>query len=253
VTYASPSWSDQVDGTGAATCTPASGSVFALGDTTVTCSAVDAAGNAAVATTFRVRVVDTTPPVLTLAGANPLTVEAGTAFTDPGATASDTVAGILTGSIVVSGTVDSAVVGTYTRTYTVNDGYNTTTVTRTVRVVDTTAPVLGAATVNPSLLWPPNGDIIPVTVTIAVTESGSGVGTIRWSVVDEYGAYQPSGTVTVTGSGPFSVQVPLLADRKGNDKDGRHYQIRLTVVDRAGNQSVLAQPLVVNVHDQSGE
>jgi hypothetical protein len=46
--------------------------------------------------------------------------------------------------------------------------------------------------------------------------------------------------------------VPLLADRRGNDKDGRHYTIRLTVVDRAGNRLLLAQPLVVNVHDQGG-
>jgi len=251
VTY-SASATDVVDDAVAAACEPPSGSTFPIGTTTVTCTATDAFGNTG-STSFDVSVVDTIAPVLTLTGANPLTLEAGTPFADPGATATDTVAGNLTGAIVVSGAVNAGVVGTYTLTYTVSDGYNDTTATRTVSVVDTTAPVLGAATVNPSLLWPPNGEIIPVTATIAVTESGSGVGTITWSVIDEYGTYQPSGTVTVTGSGPFSVQVPLLADRKGNDKDGRHYQIRLTVIDRAGNASVLAQPLVVNVHDQSGE
>ena len=39
--------------------------------------------------------VDTTPPVITLNGANPLTNECHAAFADPGATASDTCAGSL--------------------------------------------------------------------------------------------------------------------------------------------------------------
>jgi hypothetical protein len=47
------------------TCTPASGSTFPLGATTVRCSARDASGNPASAS-FTVTVVDTTAPVLTL-------------------------------------------------------------------------------------------------------------------------------------------------------------------------------------------
>jgi len=45
VTYTSPSTTDAVDGNGTATCTPTSGSQFALGSTTVSCSATDAHGN----------------------------------------------------------------------------------------------------------------------------------------------------------------------------------------------------------------
>ncbi|HEY0661424.1 MAG TPA: HYR domain-containing protein, partial [Lysobacter sp.] len=52
------------DGDGVATCAPASGSTFALGATTVTCNASDAANNAATPTTFEVTVVDTTPPTI---------------------------------------------------------------------------------------------------------------------------------------------------------------------------------------------
>ena len=85
-------------------------------------------------------VVDTTPPVLTLNGANPMPVEAGSVFTDPGATATDTLAGDLTAQIQVTGDVNTQVVASYTRTYTVTDGFNPTTRTRTVNVVDTTAP-----------------------------------------------------------------------------------------------------------------
>jgi hypothetical protein len=64
VSYTSPATADAVDGAGTAACLPASGSAFGLGNTTVTCSATDVAGNAATPTTFVVRVVDTTVPVI---------------------------------------------------------------------------------------------------------------------------------------------------------------------------------------------
>ena len=65
VTYDSPATHDAVDGDGTATCTPPSGSTFALGHTTVECNATDAAGNSA-SSFFDVFVDDTTPPNLTL-------------------------------------------------------------------------------------------------------------------------------------------------------------------------------------------
>lgn len=58
---------DDTDPSPSLTCTPASGSTFPLGSTTVTCTATDAAGNRATAT-FVVHVRDTTPPVLTVPG-----------------------------------------------------------------------------------------------------------------------------------------------------------------------------------------
>ena len=63
VTYTSPATSDAVDGAGVATCLPASGSTFPIGNTTVTCNATDVAGNHALATTFTVTVVATPAPV----------------------------------------------------------------------------------------------------------------------------------------------------------------------------------------------
>ena len=59
---------------------------------------------------------------------------------DPGATAFDDAHEPL--PVAVSGTVDPNVAGTYTIDYTATDGPFTTTVTRTIRVVDTTPPVL---------------------------------------------------------------------------------------------------------------
>ncbi len=57
---------DLVDGKLPVTCTPASGSTFALGDTTVTCTATDARSNKGTATA-KITVRDTTGPALTLA------------------------------------------------------------------------------------------------------------------------------------------------------------------------------------------
>jgi hypothetical protein len=59
---------DLVDGAVTPTCTPASGSTFALGSTTVDCTATDAHGNSSTAS-FAVAVVDTTAPKLSVPAA----------------------------------------------------------------------------------------------------------------------------------------------------------------------------------------
>jgi hypothetical protein len=64
ITY-SASASDVIDGSAPVICTPASGSTFGLGTTTVSCSASDQSGNTATGT-FTVTVRDTTPPTASL-------------------------------------------------------------------------------------------------------------------------------------------------------------------------------------------
>ena len=78
---------------------------------------------------------DTTAPVVTLNGANPLTINKGSVFSDPGATVTDNVD--TTRTITGSGTVNTATVGNYTLTYNTNDaaGNPAVQVTRTVNVV----------------------------------------------------------------------------------------------------------------------
>src|SRR5439155_870441 len=133
--------------------------------------------------TRTVNVVDTQPPSVTLVGADPLTVECHTAFSDPGATASDACAGTLTGAIVASGSVDANTVGSYTRSYTVSDGQgHSDTKTRTVNVVDTQPPSLtlvgaGAVTVECHTAFSDPGatasDACAGTLTGAIGVSGS--------------------------------------------------------------------------------
>lgn len=63
VTYASPTATDAAEGPKPVNCSPASGSTFPLGGTTVTCTASDSVGNTGNAS-FTVNVVDTTKPNL---------------------------------------------------------------------------------------------------------------------------------------------------------------------------------------------
>ncbi len=79
---------------------------------------------------------DTEAPVITLTGAATINLTVGDSFTDPGATATDNVDGDLTSSIVVTGSVNTSVEGTYTLNYNVSDaaGNAATQVSRTVNV-----------------------------------------------------------------------------------------------------------------------
>ena len=76
-------------------------------------------------------------PVITVVGNNPFIVYVGSAFVDPSATANDAEDGNITSSIVVAGTVNVAIVGTYTLTYNVSDsmGLAADTKTRLVNVL----------------------------------------------------------------------------------------------------------------------
>lgn len=78
---------------------------------------------------------DPIAPELTLKGSAALSLEVGSAYTEPGYTATDNCDGDITDRVTISGAVDANKVGTYTLTYTVRDSYeNTATATRTVKV-----------------------------------------------------------------------------------------------------------------------
>jgi hypothetical protein len=144
VTYSGVSASDLVDGDDLdVTCDKASGSFFALGDTTVTCTAVDAAGNKG-SNSFVVTVQDRTAPIVTVP-AN-ITEEAtgpnGAAASWTGVSAEDDVNGPVDVSCdPESGSTFGLGVSTVTcvaKDEAGNQGENEFTVT----VQDTTAPTL---------------------------------------------------------------------------------------------------------------
>jgi len=79
---------------------------------------------------------DTTPPTLTLRGPSSVRLEIDSPYTDAGAAATDAIDGDLTSRIVVVNPVNTALIGSFTVTYSVSDlsGNAATPVTRTVTV-----------------------------------------------------------------------------------------------------------------------
>ena len=130
---------DDTDPSPLVACLPTSGSNFALGTTAVDCSATDASGNTSNGT-FNVTVEDTTPPVISLNGSDPMDVQVDTTYVEPGAVVTDNYDTGLTATI--TGAVDTGTVGTYTVYYNATDSNlnPAAQVTRTVNVVDEEAP-----------------------------------------------------------------------------------------------------------------
>lgn len=154
--------------------------------------------------------IDKTPPVITINGATSLNHEAKTPYTDLGADAFDAIDGAV--SVSTSGTVNDQVKGQYAITYTATDAAgNQATATRTVNVVDITAPVL---TVSPSSL-----DIVQSTT---ITDLNAYI-LNSISATDRY-----DGTITLT-SANYSVSPSLNTNVLGD------YTITYNVSDASGN------------------
>ena len=161
--------SDNEDPNPSLTCTPASGSTFGLGETTVTCTATDAHGNSASAS-FKVTVEDTTPPAVT-APADVIaeaTGPSGAAVNFSGSSATDIVDGPLSVSYSpVSGSTFG--LGENTVTVSATDAHNNTgTVTFKVTVQDTTAPAL----------------TVPANITVNATSNSQAVVTFAATATD---------------------------------------------------------------------
>lgn len=78
---------------------------------------------------------DIEAPIIALNGDNPMTVNVGEEYIDPGATAIDNTDGDLTEQIEISGQVDTSTPGEYTITYKVSDSFgNEASATRTIIV-----------------------------------------------------------------------------------------------------------------------
>ena len=116
------------------------------GTYTLTYDVSDSSGNICIVER-KVMVKDGEAPSIKLAGEATSYILLGTAYSDPGFTASDNKDGDMTAKVVVSGGVDTSKIGKNTITYQVTDSAgNSTTVTRSIYVYKKQDPV---ATQNP--------------------------------------------------------------------------------------------------------
>jgi DNA/RNA endonuclease G (NUC1) len=153
---------------------------------------------------------DTTAPVITVLGDDPLTLPVGTAFTDPGATALDETDGTL--EVTAEGVVNTTVPGSYTVTYSASDAAgNTGTATRTVNVIDVTAPLITVAGDNPLYL--------------PVGAAFNDPGVSAFDAIDGDVAVQTTGTVDTSTRGT--------------------YVLTYTATDAAGNEATATREVIV--------
>jgi hypothetical protein len=192
--------------------------------------------------TATVTVVDQTAPTITLNGANPMTIECPYGFVDPGATATDNCAASV--AVTTSGSVNTAVPGSYTITYSASDGRgNTATRTRTVNVRDTIAPTL---TLKPDIqLWPPDHSYRTLTMSQMVQSVSDGCHSalsLNDVKIEKVTSDEPD-NVKGNSDGETINDILIAADCKSvqlrserdEKKNGRVYVITLRVKDAAGN------------------
>lgn len=203
VAWSAPTADDLVNGPVPVACSPGPG-VFALGRTSVACSAADVAGNT-VGATFEVEVVDTTPPSLPPLAAlvEEATGPTGAVVTWGALAAQDTV----DGSVAISCSPSAGAafpLGTTTVGCSASDARgNTATGTFTVTVRDTT---------------PPQVEVPPEVAAAATSASGAVV------------TYAASASDAV--SGPL---VPTCEPPSGSSFPPGSTTVRCTATDAAGN------------------
>jgi hypothetical protein len=113
----------------------------------------------------------------------------------------------------------------------------------------TVVPVLTEA-VAPTVLWPPNGRIVPVHVTGTVTRELDGrFPQLIYVVNDEYGQFNSSGPVSVNRNGVYSFHVGLQSSRLGQDQDGRQYVIAVAAIDTFDHTVSVDTAVVTVPHD----
>jgi hypothetical protein len=256
---------------------------FPLGTATLTWSATDTTGNRATCSTS-FTVADTQAPSITLNGAASQTLECGSSFTDPWATASDVCAGPLTGQIVANGEIDPARTGNYTRTYRVADpsGNASAEVTRTVTVRDTQGPVLTLNGANPMRLecmrdWysEPNAtatDVCsgPLTGTINIAHEyidsavpgaypvtyrvADGAGNVTTAVRDVSVQDTLAPVITLNGAASMSLecQVDTYAEQGATAHDLCSGALAATTTDTVDTAVVGAYPVRYRAQDRQG-
>lgn len=171
-------------------------------------------------------------PIVTILGVSPMSVECHGSFTDPGATAQDGCSGDSLG-VITNGSVNANVLGAYTVSYiSTNASGVATTNSRTVNVVDTTAPVVTLN--NPGLT---NIECHSAFADPGATAQDSCAGPLSVTT---------NGVVDPNTPGVYPIQY-VAADPSGNTATNSR---SITVVDTTPPQISIngSNPLIVECH-----
>ncbi len=132
-------------------------------------------------------------------------------------------------------------IGTTTVTFTAyDDSLNISEATTTVTVGDATPPAIASLSATPNVLWPPNHQMVPVTVSASASDS-CGAATCRIvAVVSNEPDSNPAEDWEITGA----LTLSLRAERLGSGS-GRVYEVTVECTDTAGNASRGVVPVTV--------
>jgi microsomal dipeptidase-like Zn-dependent dipeptidase len=232
-------------------CSPTSGSSFALGNNTVTCSARDDATPANQGScNFTVTVQDTTKP--SIACPAPATIECtgnrSASFTPVAATAADSCAGVT----VSNPPTATFPLGTTTLNYGVIDAVGLSAAcTSSVTVTDTTKPVITSLSASPASLWPPNHKMKAITVSATATDVCSSSPSV--CQITGISSNEPENGLGDGDTAPdWQITGPLTANlraERSGTGTGRIYTLQVMCTDQQGLSTVGATTVTV-AHDQ---
>jgi hypothetical protein len=111
---------------------------------------------------------------------------------------------------------------------------------------DATAPTV-TCTPTPSMLWPPNRKLVPVTVAVTVADATSGPSGFVLTGETASGGNAETDVVGFALGAPDVVG--FLRAERGGDEDQRVYSLTYTAQDDAGNAAACVATVVVS-HDQ---
>jgi len=81
-----------------------------------------------------------------------------------------------------------------------------------------------------------------------LASEGCTIDNLWYQLVDEYGELDHTENVMFAADGTFKVSIPMVASRKGNDKDGRLYSVLFKAENEAG-VAESAETRIVVMHD----
>ncbi len=191
----------------------------------------DNSGNIGNEVVIEVRVKDTKAPQITLSGSNPFLVEIYTGFVDPWVSVTDNYWAASTVSVIRKGSVNSNALGSYTLWYIATDpSGNKDSISREVRVVDTSIPKVNLLGINEVNLarWAEYTDA-PVQLEDNLNTD-----------------LEMRGNLVIINSLPKNAAGNYFGDAPGL------YSVRYKVKDLSGNGSAEAKRTINVLHETSG-